>query len=224
MKEPTVKELRQVITPGRRRELSYHEAGHAVMYFFFCQSIDSINMRGNKRSAAYVRKWKAKPHVMIELYRTSFPPLAKLEAAREIMIYLAGPCAQGIHTQNTDFWFDELFDEWWDVDDPADTCDLSCIMRCAYALHGRTGRASQFVRRMTEWTAEALALPHVWQLVEVLAARLQTQDTMTGNSACKIMSEAWGERGSYPVLNESRKWKRRFNPKLPQLQEYQPSE
>lgn len=197
----------------RRREIAYHEAGHAVMFFFFGESIDGINMRGSVNFAAMVKKRAMALYGHVAHMRsTALHSLAKATAARECMINLAGPCAAHIFNGGTSEWLDELFEDHWD-EELIDNTDLTKTIKMAKALHDTPGRQQQFINRMAQWTEEALSMPHLWRLVEALGERLNTQKSMTGDSALRIMQKAWGDRGSLPFY-EDPKWKRRLAPKI----------
>jgi len=206
---------RERLTRIMKRENAYHEAGHAVIPWMFGvhSNLQFIDMRGTRAVAAYVRHRDEMVSAIQGNWDRRNSELflhMKREAERRVMADLAGPAAADRVRDSEGYWYDELMEDWGLLgDDPNHDAGLAVVL--TKALYGDTGRAWQFLRRMAQWTDEALSHPQVWAVVEALADRLQSTKTrLSGSSANRIMDRAWGLPGTFPLAHMGRTWRRRL--------------
>ena len=225
------------IMPGHRREIAFHEAGHAAMHWFFQTPGDfiHIDMRGTAEVWAFVRSFSPSlSPLVIGAVHAVCPAYGRATAARAVMHHLSGPCAQEIHRHGLgddehggflnpplfggspgwDDWFHRLADDW-DCGETGGRDDFDRAAAAAAAIHPSPGRRREFLRRVAGWTEEAFASPRLWGVVTALAARLETADFLDGQDAWEVMEAAWGDApAADPVLTLGRKWLRRLYPPL----------
>jgi len=206
---------------GRRMEIIYHEAGHTAILFMFGQvfNIERVNVTGKGPVAASV-EWRALDTLTwLDLYGASTSALYQQIRVNKLkwatMLCLAGYAAEKHVNPHGDWiWFDDLLEcpEWcWDG-----TEDFAKALNLAKMLYGDTGRARHFLRRMNDWTEEALHDPRLWAVVEAVAKRLlTTKRRVGGRKLFDITTEAFGESHGLPYMEMGRNWRRRFRLDIP---------
>jgi hypothetical protein len=216
-----LKILRDDITPERKREHAYHEAGHVAILFMFGRAFDinHIDMRGNLDLAASINVSNVYSVELIEnaLRDNNTQRCLQLGVKQDIMFGLAGYAAGNRLKEPDDTdWLDQLIkDDEWEVEGH----DIFEVIRTANSLWGEPkdgcicsrGTWSR-IRRLAAWTDEALSHPRLWAVVEALAEQLQTVKTrMFTRRICHITRTAWGDLGFPPYRSMGPKWRRRFS-------------
>lgn len=217
-------QMRASLTPEMRREIAYHEAGHAAMLFMFGRErgIIEIDMLGNQHYAARVRHapfalghvfmW---PGISLSDIRRILGSRCEVEAKQAIMHGLAGYAAQARIYPPPYHWFDVCWEQQdsydWNPEDAASSDDVIAALHIARTMKGRNGNAYRLLKRMADWTDEALSHPQLWAVVQALAESLLTTKRRMGASrVCRIMQSAWGNDLPRPYAQMGRKWRRRF--------------
>ncbi len=205
-------EERKRIEADFKRSLAYHEAGHAAMYWVFGNLPEFIDMRGNRKNAAFVRSrplWFGRFETVRNMPET-VRHANRLGCQRECMVRLAGYAAQSRVDDKLggEVWYLDLLecDEWLYDEDH----DINRAVSAAKGLYGDNGNAWWFLNRMASWTDEAFNHPQLWAGVESLAERLQSvQRRISGNRVFDIMNKAWPD-ANLPIWSMGQKWRRRF--------------
>lgn len=197
----------------QRMILAYHEAGHIAIHWFFGTHQDFllIDMRGGfVKSKPSSTEDEIRSHVKTDLH------VARIEAAKTILHYLAGPYAEHVASKEKYEWFFLMSVRYMFVnDEPASEveakCDMACAKRAALAVcNDDWSDALHFVQDVGRWVEELLSIPRFWTCVESLAKRLQTADILTRNPAWEIMKEAWGDGDTPPYMHLGEVWVERF--------------
>lgn len=224
------------IDDDERREVAYHEAGHASMHWLFgtVSDLGYIAMNGNAVHTAFVRSRRTNVIGLIEScdpHDRAAVDRATLKAQQVVMYSLAGMAAESrveyvpefaakaiavareMKAQlgfNTPLWFYEVASPQ-ELEIYEGEHDFDKAHQVAQALYGDSGKCWEFLERMAVWTDEALSHPRMWAVVEALAERLQTIKTrLSAQAAIKIMSAAWGESTGLPYLQIGPDWEQRF--------------
>jgi hypothetical protein len=216
----SIKEIRAMQTPGEKRSVAYHEAGHAAMMFMFRPhyNIVSVDMRGTLTTEGTItaRELSGIP-IIGDLrdfpsdLRSSYTLLGKWS----MMVDLAGYAAEHrVYPSDYGDWLTEQLDmngdEWYE-NDPHDTHDMACAVRMAKTVRGDNKNAWKLLRQMAAWTDEVFSHAKVWAVVVALAEQLVGIKTrMCGKRVREIMDNAWNEAGM-PCLKIGPKWRRRFS-------------
>ena len=213
MKQPTLSR-----SDEERREIAYHEAGHAAMHWMFgdFDAIHHIDMRGGFGFHAAVVSQKLNIKKLSSWYPRT---LLQFQAKQQIMGLLAGHAAENLlGGGDVESWISCRMQEREELSEDHDPflwdkgTDLYHAFEIAKVVHGDNGLAVRMIRRVATWTDEALSHPRMWAVVEALAAQLMNIKTrMSGRRAERIMLRAWGVLyEGIPFLTMGRKWKRRF--------------
>ncbi len=213
-------EERKQMEADFKRSLAYHEAGHAAMYWVFGHLLEFVDMRGNRKNAAFVRSrplWFGRFETVRNMPET-VRHANRLGCQRECMVRLAGYAAQSRVDDELrgEVWYlDILLDcEEWEYDEDH---DINRAVSAAKGFYGDNGTAWRLLKRMASWTDEAFNHPQLWAGVESLAERLQSvRRRISGGRVFGILNKAWPD-AKLPCLNMEKKWRRRFV--LPQSQE-----
>lgn len=223
--EPLGWEEWEKISPGKRRQTAFHEAGHAAVHWLFAdEGFQFVSMGDDGRVFGFVRHvgfGHSPEHIaaIAETWRAG----GLSRAAHTIMLNLAGPCVQNIHERSIgkdsgygEDWLDELIDEHFGDEGT----DIANAIAAAAAVYPTERRQFGFLRRVAGWTDEAFSDPRVWSAVASLAARLEVADLVEADEAFDLMAAGWGEDApGMPILALGRKWRRRFLPKPPEVVE-----
>jgi hypothetical protein len=213
--------LREGVTPERKREIAYHEAGHAAIQWMFgnANNIDHISMYGTIDFSAIVR---TREYDFIKLILDSpntepidkLPPtmqnVLRIQAKQRMMHDLAGYGTEGKLNPVDDWhWLDIQLDEGeWEY---SEGDDINRAVKVAKAVCGDNGNAWRMLRKMAAWTDEAILHPRLWAVIDALAKQLVTvKKRMGGIKAYRIMEKAWGENTGLPYMDMGRQWRRRF--------------
>ncbi|MBN2577646.1 MAG: hypothetical protein JXB10_01465 [Pirellulales bacterium] len=199
--------------PEKRRQNAYHESGHAVILFMFCNhyDIEQINMFGTFENHAHVRM-RSLNLKYLSSGMGKIPVWMQLQAKMKIMYFLGGYAAEGrVGKYQNEHWFQEEIDSGdWEFSEGE---DINKAVSLAKVVWGDNGQAWKILRRLAAWTDEALSHPRLWSVVNALSERLiAVKRRISGGRVCKIMEDAWGEPG-LPCMEMGRQWRRRFNMK-----------
>lgn len=202
-----------------KREIAYHEAGHAAITWLFGKFSDLqfIDMQGSDEALAFVNT-RADLMAIVEQhpeqYRNASAEMQRvirLQSKMRMMFNLAGFAAENrVQPPESGWhWLEELMaDDCWVL---CEGHDLLCATRLARAIHGPNGNAIRFLKRMATWTDEAFAEPRLAAAVDALADRLvRVKTRLDGPAAVRTMDRAWGNPTALPYLELGRKWRRRF--------------
>ena len=195
------------------RQHAHHEAGHAVADFLFDNSyrISHICMESSEEIMGEV--WRSRPKEITDLIlrlkytQSEMANEGERRAAyREILTLFAGPAAgdRVVDEPNGD-WLSSLNEE---IDESAN--DLPMARELAGIVWRTWGRQESIIRTVAKWADELMAIPRVWGTVTALAGKLGHGVTMSGEDACRIMREAWGDDDGLAIRSLGRKWTRRF--------------
>ena len=190
-----------------RRDLAYHEAGHAAMYFFFFKlgdlcHIDMVPSRG------FEARVVTSDVSMSWLCSDASVPmgLRKLNATKVIMQRLAGPCAENRVTRHNKEWF-----RWPVLRREGKGGDFAQAMEAAKLVYADADQADQFAEQIAAWTEEALTIPRLWAVVKALAKQLESVDLLEAADALATMTTAWGDGDLPPYMDVGSEWRRRFS-------------
>lgn len=194
----------------RRKVTAYHEAGHAVMDWLWWREnhLVMIDMRGKTGVHAFVKSERR-----LDRNPDTWPnELRQLNATAMIMQKLAGPAAGSRFDGTGSEWFSVTFEEYGHLERSLiESSDMGLSIKAARAGVGNK-RWLSFLEKVAKWTEEAVSHAKVWKIIEALATRLETQQTMQASSAIRIIEKSAGDDWSAPIRLHSlgAKWEKRL--------------
>ncbi|MDB5385344.1 MAG: hypothetical protein JWM11_990 [Planctomycetaceae bacterium] len=192
------------------RRTAYHEAGHAVMMWFFALDIECIDMRRTATNYGAVETESLDIENWIRESQASGQS-GKFHAARGIMIFLAGLCAENRAHENSPAWLQNAVEEYSQCRHD-ETHDLSRVWGIMAACHPDRKQGIRFARVVKKWVDEAFTIPELWAAVESLAKIAMKADVLDGPHAFQIIQQAvgWNTSRNAPYVCAGPRWKRRF--------------
>lgn len=201
-----------------RRNVAYHEAGHAVTHFLLSEWMEFVEIDVSEETFwettgnwGRTRCFQVGPEYDVgQLLQTDIRQ-ARAVAARYAVNYLSGACVTNILEPTAIDWVEEMFEEAEELDDPYYT-DIMRAMRVMNLLYPRhRGRQNRHLAHMQQYTDELFREPRVWSLVEALATELQQTDYLDGIEIFSLLNGIYDDRVNVtPMYSLGRKWRRRF--------------
>ena len=193
-----------------RRAIAFHEAGHAVAAWLFGEIPIQITVLNEAMDVARGRLGSVAVDSPIGLFSVidamnRDSRAGRQCAARAIVGFMAGPCAEGICTSNH-YWYREMV-----ALRNIEGSDAHWVLEFAAQVYLPEARRHQrWLATLRDWTQELLSAPRVWTVVETLALQLTATDVLDDLDAMIVMDEAWGTQDAIPIESLGARWRRRF--------------
>lgn len=186
-----------------------HEAGHVVMYRFLIVRIQSVEIGVKDGRSGIVRADRVFRFENIQNERIT--ELDKSEGAKQIMINLAGPCAQGMYDAKRSDWFKWFKDRQQLENSQDETTDWNDTLRVANVLCDHSEESvDRFIRKCADWTEEVIGRPRTKSFIELLATQFFEQKTLNESEVYEAISMCEGDEAFPTWLDSGPEWRKRI--------------
>ncbi len=195
------------------RKNAYHEAGHYVARCFTGLDIfhvlflsiipDEINTGRMRCERCYT-----------ELSLDSFPPSLQRSNGRKLLLEILAGAGVAIRIDDEEEERESILDYWeecFDDEKYTEGTDYFRASRIATIMEKPHMPAYRILSLADKWTMEMLAIPVVWNTVEIVAGKLLEVGEIKGEDL-ENMVWGWKKEGlKVPFYRDLPKWRRRFS-------------